>query len=141
MVIGTSKSNSNGRKLRSPPADIFVWGMHPETTPQDIVKDLADCDITIEEKDIMKKSKEGAALLSFKVSVRAEDLQKALDPTVWPMRVKVREYVYYPKKKADDSQPSNKAPQNNTQRAPSAPNEVRVSVTDMNVETAAPLIN
>ena len=106
VVVGTSKANTNGRKLRPPPADIFVWGMHPETTPQDIVNDLADSDITIEEKDIMKKSKDGAALLSFKVSVRADDLQKALDPTVWPMRVKVREYVYYTKKKVDDSQQS-----------------------------------
>ena len=113
--------------------------MHPETTPEDIVKDLADCDITIEEKDIMKKSKEGAALLSFKVSVRADDLQKALDPTVWPMRVKVREYVYYTKKKVDDSQQSSKTPKHSQ---PPASNEVpNVAVNDVNVETAAPLIS
>ena len=30
--------------------------------------------------------------------MKAEDLQKALDPSVWPMRVKVREYIYYAKR-------------------------------------------
>ena len=105
--------------------------MHPETTPEDIVKDLADCDIIIEEKDILRKSKDGAALLSFKISVKAEDLQKALDPTVWPMRVKVREYVYYPKKKVDDGQP----PRQHSSTPPTAPNDIpSVAVNDMIVE-------
>ena len=43
------------------------------------------------EKDVLKKSKDEAPLLSFKISVRAEDLEKALDPSIWPLRVKVRE--------------------------------------------------
>ena len=43
----------------------------------------------------MKKSKPEAGLNSYKISVKAEDLQKALDPSIWPMRVKVREYIYY----------------------------------------------
>ena len=85
--------------MGSPPADIFVWGLHPQTTPDDIVKDLADSNIHIDQKDVMKKSKDGAALLSFKVSVCAEDLQKALDPAIWPLRVKVRECISYTKKK------------------------------------------
>ena len=29
-VTGTSVTD--GRKMRAPPADIFVWGMHPDTT-------------------------------------------------------------------------------------------------------------
>ena len=31
----------------------------------------------------------------YKISVKAEDLQRALDPSIWPLRVKVREYIYY----------------------------------------------
>ena len=27
--------------------------------------------------------------------MKAEDLQFALDPSVWPLRVKVREFIYY----------------------------------------------
>ena len=30
--------------------------------------------------------------------MKAEDLQKALDPSVWPIRVKVREYIFYAKR-------------------------------------------
>ena len=47
---------------------------------------------------MIKKSRPGSALNSFKISVKAEDLQKALDPNIWPLRVKVREYIYYPRR-------------------------------------------
>ena len=85
--------------MRAPPVAIFVWGMHPHTSTEDIVIDLAECGIVIEKKDALKKSKDEAPLLSFKISVRAEDLSKALDPSIWSLRVKVREYIYYLKKK------------------------------------------
>ena len=84
--------------MKSPPADIFIYGVHPDTTEEDIVNDLKDSDILIDAKDIIKKSKPEAALNSFKISVKAEDLLKALDPSIWPMRVKVREYIYYSRK-------------------------------------------
>ena len=92
-VVGTS--NQVGRKMRSPPADIFVYGVHPDTTPEDIVQDLACSDIIIRITDIVMKSKEEAYLKSYKISVKAEDLLKALDPSVWPLRVKVREFIHY----------------------------------------------
>ena len=95
-VVGTS--NQAGRKMRSPPADIFVYGVHPDTELEDIVQDLACSNIIIETKDIFKKSREEAFLQSYKISVKAEDLQKALDPSVWPMRVKVREFIHYSRK-------------------------------------------
>ena len=34
----------------------------------------------------------------------AADLSKALDPAIWPLRVKVREYIYYSNKNKN-SQP------------------------------------
>ena len=76
-----------------------MWGIHPETTLEDIANDLAASDIKIETKDIQKKSKEDAPLNSYKISVPAADLQKALNPEIWPLRVKVREYIYYAKKR------------------------------------------
>ena len=97
-VIGTSNNTVQvNRKMRSPPADIFVWGVHPDTSIQDIVADLGDSGIVIQEKDVEKKSKEEAYLVSYRIRLKAEDLQKALDPGIWPMRVKVREYIYYSK--------------------------------------------
>ena len=60
-----------------------------------IVQDLACSDIIIRAEDIVMKSREEAYLKSYKISVKAEDLQKALDPSVWPLRVKVREFIHY----------------------------------------------
>ena len=95
-VVGTSNNSVlTCRKMRSPPADIFVWGIHPDTTIQDIVADLAQSGVIIEEKDVQKKSRPEANLMSFKISVKAEDLQVALNPSVWPLRVKVREFIHY----------------------------------------------
>ena len=38
-------------------------------------------------------------------SLRGKCLQptKALDPSIWPLRVKAREYIYYPKKKQEEN--------------------------------------
>jgi hypothetical protein len=95
-VVGTSNNAlQTTRKMRSPPADIFVWGIHPDTSLPDIVADLAESGIIIQERDIEKKSKEEAYLVSYKIRLKAEDLQKALEPSVWPLRVKVREFIYY----------------------------------------------
>ena len=107
-VTGTSNSLLTGRKMKSPPADIFVWGVHKDTSVDDIVKDLAESEIVIEAKDVQQKSKEDANLKSFKTSVPAADLNKARDPSIWLLRVKVREYIYYSSKKKDkeSSQPA-----------------------------------
>ena len=98
FVVGTA--SQPGRKMRSPPADIFVYGVHPDTTIEDIVQDLAYSDIVISNSDIIQKSKEEAFLKSYKISVKAEDLQKALDPAIWPLRVKVREFIHYSRRSA-----------------------------------------
>ena len=45
-----------------------------------------------------KKSKDEAYLCSYRISVPAADLQKALDPALWPLRVKVREFIHYARK-------------------------------------------
>ena len=98
-VVGTSNNSVlTSRKMRSPPADIFVWGIHPDTTIPDIVADLAESGIIVQEKDVQKKSRAEANLVSYKISVKAEDLQMALDPSVWPLRVKVRDFIHYARK-------------------------------------------
>ena len=58
----------------------------------------AESGVLIEEKDVQKKSKPEAYLVSYKISVKAEDLQVALNPSVWPLRVKVREFIHYSKR-------------------------------------------
>ena len=106
-VVGTAGATA-GRKMRAPPADIFVWGIHPDTTIQDIVADLADSDIIIKEENVEKKSNKEAYLSSYKISVKAEDLPKALDPSVWPLRVKVRPFIHYSRKNPRQTAPGNR---------------------------------
>ena len=49
----------------------------------------------------MSKPNEASNVISFKISVPAEDLEKALDPTVWPLRICVREFIHYRKRYSD----------------------------------------
>ena len=98
-VVGTFSTVTNAsRKMKSPPADIFVYGVHPDTTEEDIVNDLKENEIIVDQRHVVKKSKPEASLNSFKISVKAEDLPKVLDPAVWPLRVKVREWIYFSRK-------------------------------------------
>ena len=59
--------------------------------------------------NVQLKSKE-SYLHSFKVSVPASDIDKALDPGIWPLRVKVREWVYYSNKNKKRDAESNNTP-------------------------------
>ena len=65
---------------------------------EDIVNDLIESEIKVEAKDVVKKSKPEAALCSYKISVPSADLTKTLDPSTWPMGVKVREFIHYSNK-------------------------------------------
>ena len=40
-------------------------------------------------------SKGTPAVVSYKISVKAEDQEKAQKPTVWPLRVKMHEFILY----------------------------------------------
>ena len=90
--------------MRSPPADVFIYGVHPATAIEDIIADLAESGVEIDSANINLMSKAEANLKSFKISVKAEDLQKALDPAIWPMRVKVREFIHYRRNPGADNQ-------------------------------------
>ena len=84
--------------MKTLPADIFVWGVHPSTTVEDIVNDLCESGIRIEKTDIEKKSKPEATLCSYRISVPATQLNEALDPKIWPLCVRVREFIHYSNK-------------------------------------------
>ena len=81
--------------MKSPPVDIFVYGVPKDTNKADIVEDLGDSDIFISDSDIILMSKRCPSVVSYKISVKADDLEKALNPDVWPLRVKVREFIQY----------------------------------------------
>jgi len=91
VIVGTGSTES---KLRSLPADIFVYGLLKDTSNQELVEELSRNDIMVNSEDVAQMSKEEAHFKSFKVSMKADDLQKALDPKVWPTWVRVRQFFH-----------------------------------------------
>ena len=75
--------------------------------PGYLLYNVNEGDIHISVEDIELKSRDNTHVSSYRISVPAEDLVKAIDPTLWPLRVKVREYIYYKKKYLAPKQMSN----------------------------------
>ena len=61
-------------------------------------------DIVITAADIEEKTREGSNVKSFRISVKADYLEKTLQPETWPFSVKVREWVYFPRKRDSNSE-------------------------------------
>ena len=97
-VVTGSRTSDRIRKMKSPLADIFVYGVPRDTTKEDIVEDLEESEIQTSPEDGILMSKGNPSVVSYRISVKAEDLSKALDPSVWPLRVKVREFIHYKKR-------------------------------------------
>ena len=105
VVSGTGPSDGVTRKMKAAPADIFVWGIHPDISVNDIVEDLKTSDIDIKPEDIVCKTRvsdeqkqQGHLPLDcYKITVKSEDLEKVMKSEVWPARVKVRQWIHYPK--------------------------------------------
>ena len=100
-VSGTFKGPADQglRKMKVAPVDIFVYGVHKDTTFEDIIEEVKYSDIDISKDDIVEKAREGSSVKSFKISIKAEFLEKALK--TWPLRVcvKVGEWMYFLRKR------------------------------------------
>ena len=53
VVSGTGPD----RKMKAAPADIFVWGVNPDITVDDIIEDLAASEINVNREDVEKKTR------------------------------------------------------------------------------------
>ena len=102
--------------MKTPPANIFVWGLLSETNKEDIIADLSLSGIHIDESSIEKKSKPEAKLSSYRISVPANFLTVALDPSIWPLGVRVREYIFYSKRRENNNDGQESSRQQNGNR-------------------------
>ena len=69
-----SRTSDRIRKMKSTPVDIFVYGVPRDTTKEDIVKDLAESEIQISPEDVILMSEGNPSVVSYRISVKAEDL-------------------------------------------------------------------
>ena len=100
--------------MKAAPVSIFVWGVDPDISIDDIREDLAASDINVSQDDIEKKTRtseiqhEGRRPLDcYKITLKAEDLDAAMAPDVWPARVRVRQWINYPSKRPPAKDDSN----------------------------------
>jgi hypothetical protein len=96
FVVGSGTRNGVERKMKTARADVFVYAVEPSTTVEDIVEDLSFSEVEVDPNHIVKKTRPESRLDCYRISVKREDLVKALQPDTWPAGVRVREWVHYP---------------------------------------------
>ena len=82
--------------MKTARSDIFVYAVDPTTEIEDIVADLAHFEIDVTASHVVKKTRDGSSQDCYRISVKREDLAKALNPDTWPAGVRVREWAHYP---------------------------------------------
>ena len=80
----------------APPADLFVFNVNKEVTEEAIKTFMTDSK-GLELLECEKVSHVEARTSSFRVQVRAQDYDKAMEADTWPYRVRVRPYRHFRK--------------------------------------------
>ena len=95
-VVGTG-GGSLGRKMKTARADIFIYAVDQSTTVGDIVEGLALNQIEVSPSHVVKKTRTDvqSRFDCYRISVKQEDMDKSLQPDMWPMGVRVRQWVHY----------------------------------------------
>lgn len=99
FVVGSGVRDSAGaaRRMKTARSDVFIYAVDPDTTVEDIIEDLAFSQVEVSAPNVVKKTRVGyTGLDCYRISVKREDLEKALKPDTWPAGVRVREWVHYP---------------------------------------------
>ena len=76
------------------PVDLFVFNVNNEVTEEAIKNHMKDSK-GLELLEIVKVSHKDARTKSFKVKIKSEDYDKAMDSQTWPSRVRVRPYRHF----------------------------------------------
>ena len=71
--------------------DLYIGRCNKDVKDDDIITFMKN-DIKIEAITCSQISREEAPVKSFKITVQAEDVEKLLDPSIWPQNICVRKY-------------------------------------------------
>ncbi len=88
------RGNASPAKIKgaAPTRDMFVSHLDRETTSKDLSDHIKEKGINV--LDIEKMSNDKAILKSFKVKINRSDVDKILDPSIWPRGVLCRGFFY-----------------------------------------------
>ncbi len=88
-VVGTGCAD-RFRGAPEPSRDLFVFRIEHGYTVEDIKKYVIDSNIVV--REIEQTSKDESTFMSFKVTIKASDMNAVLQPEFWPMGVCVRRF-------------------------------------------------
>ena len=96
MCIGSAKTNTAGGDDTRLSGDVSLVasGIAKDCTEDDLKEFLASKGIDVVEVEKLTKPEvvDLVRTITFRISVKASDYEKALKPEVWPYRVSVRHY-------------------------------------------------
>ena len=98
MVTGQSREAAFAA-----PVDLFVFNVNKEITEEGIISYMKDTK-GLEIVECSKVSHTDARTQSFRVKVKAEDYDKALNGDTWPYRVRVRVYRHFKPRRESSGQ-------------------------------------
>ena len=87
-------TGNSGFKGFAAPIDLFVFNVNNDVT-EDAIKNHMKDSKGLEILEIVKVSHIEARTKSFRVKVKSEDYEKAMDSLTWPSRVRVRPYRHF----------------------------------------------
>ena len=104
LVNGVSNDSTADKSFA---ADIcLVAGGVSKNANTDKLRDyLKNKGLNIVACELLTTRVDQARTLSFKVTIKAEDFEKAKDPNIWPYRVVVRKFVNFRKREIDEFAP------------------------------------
>ena len=82
-------------------ADVVVFGVWRGTNAQEICNYAAEQHIQVVKCELLTKW-EQARSLTFKLTIKSDDFNKALDPSTWPFRIGVRTFKRFKVKPISD---------------------------------------
>ena len=106
LVNGTSNQSSDDKSFAAD-ISLVAGGVSKNATVDKLTEYLKNKGLDIVQCELLTNANAIANVrsLSFKVTIKAEDLDKASDAAIWPYRVVVRKFVNFRRKEVDEFAP------------------------------------
>ena len=101
LVNGTSYENNDDKSFAAD-ISLVAGGVSKNATVDKLTDYLKNKGLDIVSCELLTNNVEQCRTLSFKVTIKAEDFERAKNPAIWPYRVVVRKFVHFRRKVADE---------------------------------------
>ena len=104
LVNGVSNDSTEDKSFA---ADVCLvaGGVSKNATSDKLTDYLKNKGLNILKCELLTTKVELARTLSFKVTIKADDFEKAKNPNIWPYRVVVRKFVNFRRREVDEFAP------------------------------------